>query len=1334
MPATMGCAHDLAWASDVLGLELHRLDQLQSGAVYLLILDAFHANIIPLSKISLGARYEYEFVYNYRLLKSTFERLNIVKFVDRQRLLSSPEPHEHLLSWFHQRYIDVSVRASYDPVKQRQNTQGGDIKSIPVPVKPGKLTTPMADIGGRAIKPSSIPKPSKVPRLELRMATAAKVSSPPKDSKIPSPPGPLKAPSPPKTSSAPKIVSPPKSARVGFRLASLSAAAAPRAGAKTPRLHLARTPRSPTGGPSSARRTSPKTSPTGRTKRGSPPGRRLSISAATPRSAAVDPAKAAKPGGGVVFKVSPNSGVQQRTPRLFPAQLPTPRQLSSAFRTPRGSHGPVSESKAGFSHGAIPRNSLMMPRATGGSGGGLAATTPRLRSPPTARGTENQPARANNRPSQVPKLSWIRKAAQKLSHTANSTRLSQEDAAAVADVQQEPKQPPVDTDTEQECPQPPVDVPSPATNSTATRVISRSITADSSPADKASGATIPPAAISPAMQRLRAMRQQRITSPRTSSTVKRRLEPRPRAAAPDSASSLNSARGARSRPLSARRRNSLAGLDLGAILLSPDKAACLATSSCKIEAADKIAQAAATTVLRAIPELQMALKDIGSSNRDGYLHRGKLRCRRWMVSTMIPRTRELLMHVRQLSQLAVDDPDARARARRCKRLLKELAAAEQSFADVCDQIAKAERFFPVPGIGQLDQAAFKDNPTDGKAGARQLEVSLRAVGQAMMELQELWIELAPHSPWATSAKTTVRHSPVPRLPAAGGSPGADLSDEDDLSDDDACTNADDNMASPPGGSPDLLDKKGKAAAACNTATITVRCDAGSATTKDGSESCKSAWPRSSVSEPLPEEAAALSTPTKPVAAAEAPQASTPHIPSPQGTPPQPNQAADVATPQRDSRPQNASSELRTPVRECPAAGGNALAARADTAKAQPGLEPSDGVPELSPCSTLGSSGGASSATYSGASSATYSGSSRAQQGSRAGSPSTVLTPEAGLRTAKRLLLGTNATDKARRRGVQAELARFFGCSPVGKGPATIRNVRPPPGSAAAATPAPAHATDEEGKVLPVRKVTFPSGHKYVGQIGNGTMNGLGVYAFDSNQARYEGEFVDGAFEGLGAETFPEGLYVGSFRNGQRHGLGVCHYRNGDYYEGQWRGGVRHGMGMQQCTDGSNYVGGYAAGQRRGCGIYSFPNGDRYEGECAADAPHGHGVYRFAASGAVLEGTWAAGAKHGWAVITVGSQQSYGRWEAGTLMSLAPLEPDTALEDGEEVELEDDEAEERDIAAETARTARAAGLRAIRTADEHWRAAGAMQVELQELLQKAQAAARTARQLAKPLLN
>lgn len=37
----------------------------------------------------------------------------------------------------------------------------------------------------------------------------------------------------------------------------------------------------------------------------------------------------------------------------------------------------------------------------------------------------------------------------------------------------------------------------------------------------------------------------------------------------------------------------------------------------QIEAAEAVAQSAALTVLRAIPELQLLLKDIGSSNRDG---------------------------------------------------------------------------------------------------------------------------------------------------------------------------------------------------------------------------------------------------------------------------------------------------------------------------------------------------------------------------------------------------------------------------------------------------------------------------------------------------------------------------------------------------------------------------------------------------------------------------------------------------------------------------------------------------------------------------------------------
>jgi hypothetical protein len=44
---------------------------------------------------------------------------------------------------------------------------------------------------------------------------------------------------------------------------------------------------------------------------------------------------------------------------------------------------------------------------------------------------------------------------------------------------------------------------------------------------------------------------------------------------------------------------------------------------------------------------------------------------------------------------------------------QELTAVEQSFADVCNQISKAERFFPVPGIASGDQGSAKPYPAEG---------------------------------------------------------------------------------------------------------------------------------------------------------------------------------------------------------------------------------------------------------------------------------------------------------------------------------------------------------------------------------------------------------------------------------------------------------------------------------------------------------------------------------------------------------------------------------------------------------------------------------------------
>ena len=168
------------------------------------------------------------------------------------------------------------------------------------------------------------------------------------------------------------------------------------------------------------------------------------------------------------------------------------------------------------------------------------------------------------------KLSWIRKAAQKLSQPAAkaaAVTAGPQDTNTPSLLHLSPKRPPADTDAEQQCPRPPVDI-HPLADVTAATDISPS----------ASPLHDDVSEPSPAVLRLRALRL-RATSPEEAARKRRSAL---RCAAPDSASSLNSARGARAKDPAVRRRNYLAGMDLGAILLSPDKAACLASASCKV--------------------------------------------------------------------------------------------------------------------------------------------------------------------------------------------------------------------------------------------------------------------------------------------------------------------------------------------------------------------------------------------------------------------------------------------------------------------------------------------------------------------------------------------------------------------------------------------------------------------------------------------------------------------------------------------------------------------------------------------------------------------------------
>ncbi|XP_028777992.1 uncharacterized protein LOC114734543 [Neltuma alba] len=177
---------------------------------------------------------------------------------------------------------------------------------------------------------------------------------------------------------------------------------------------------------------------------------------------------------------------------------------------------------------------------------------------------------------------------------------------------------------------------------------------------------------------------------------------------------------------------------------------------------------------------------------------------------------------------------------------------------------------------------------------------------------------------------------------------------------------------------------------------------------------------------------------------------------------------------------------------------------------------------------------------------------------------------------------------------------------------------------------------------------YSNGDVYEGEFHKGKCSGSGVYYYNMS-GRYEGDWVDGQYDGYGVETWARGSrYRGQYRQGLRQGFGVYRFYTGDVYAGEWSNGQSHGCGVHTCEDGSRYVGEFKWGVKHGLGHYHFRNGDTYAGEYFADKMHGFGVYRFA-NGHRYEGAWHEGRRQGLGMYTfrTGETQS-GYWQNGVL--------------------------------------------------------------------------------------
>ena len=102
-------------------------------------------------------------------------------------------------------------------------------------------------------------------------------------------------------------------------------------------------------------------------------------------------------------------------------------------------------------------------------------------------------------------------------------------------------------------------------------------------------------------------------------------------------------------------------------------------------------------------------------------------------------------------------------------------------------------------------------------------------------------------------------------------------------------------------------------------------------------------------------------------------------------------------------------------------------------------------------------------------------------------------------------------------------------------------------------------TNNQTKIIPFK-------NKVGCLIGYDCENGIGAYKYE-NDAIYIGSFKDNQRHGYGRLAFKSGqTYIGEFNKNFKNGIGSFLYSNGDYYLGEWKNDQLHGLGTYYFTN------------------------------------------------------------------------------------------------------------------------------------------------------------------------
>lgn len=111
----------LSWINDFFQLQLTKVEQCATGAVYCQMIDACFPSTIPMGKIKWSAKHDYEYVENYKILQQAFLKNDIKRYIDVDKLIKAKyQDNLEFLQWM-KRFFDIKYNGgAYDPLARRK--------------------------------------------------------------------------------------------------------------------------------------------------------------------------------------------------------------------------------------------------------------------------------------------------------------------------------------------------------------------------------------------------------------------------------------------------------------------------------------------------------------------------------------------------------------------------------------------------------------------------------------------------------------------------------------------------------------------------------------------------------------------------------------------------------------------------------------------------------------------------------------------------------------------------------------------------------------------------------------------------------------------------------------------------------------------------------------------------------------------------------------------------------------------------------------------------------------------------------------------------------------